>query len=76
MIAKSDVVLVVHTRQRPTGNTAVAGGIEYTLRRWSCTLQEGRPRSSTPTQLPYVKRVEFVLHETFPDNHRGTLHMS
>ncbi|KAI8324936.1 hypothetical protein GQ54DRAFT_295770 [Martensiomyces pterosporus] len=65
-------LLTVHTEHRQTGRTVVAGEVEYSLRTWSCTLQEGRPRFPNVTQLPYVKKVEFILHETFENSHRVT----
>ncbi|KAI9501567.1 hypothetical protein BX070DRAFT_38291 [Coemansia spiralis] len=67
----TEVILGVHTQHRQTGRSVVSGGIEYSLRAWSCTLHEGRPRSPNPTQLPYIKKVEFILHETFENPHRA-----
>ncbi|KAJ2760657.1 hypothetical protein H4S06_001614 [Coemansia sp. BCRC 34490] len=67
----TEVVLGIHTQQHDTGRTAVSGGIEYSLRRWSCTLHEGRSQVAGTTQLPYIQKVEFILHETFDTPHRG-----
>ncbi|KAJ1737230.1 transcription factor TFIIF complex subunit Tfg3 [Coemansia sp. Benny D160-2] len=66
----TEVVLGIHTQQHDTGRTAVSGGIEYSLRRWSCTLHEGRSQVAGTTQLPYIQKVEFILHETFDTPHR------
>ncbi|KAJ2721878.1 transcription factor TFIIF complex subunit Tfg3 [Coemansia sp. Benny D115] len=71
MVASAEVILVVHTQHRPIDETVVNDGVQYGLRKWSCTVQEGRPRyAAVPTQLPYVREVEFFLHETFPNRHR------
>ncbi|KAJ2655005.1 transcription factor TFIIF complex subunit Tfg3 [Coemansia sp. RSA 1200] len=67
----TEVVLGIHTQQHDTGRTAVSGGIEYSLRRWSCTLHEGRSQVAGTTQLPYIQKVEFILHETFDTPHRA-----
>ncbi|KAJ2712252.1 transcription factor TFIIF complex subunit Tfg3 [Coemansia spiralis] len=70
MVSGCEVVLTVQTRQQQTGELVVNDGAEYVLRRWSCTVQDGRPRAAGTTQLPYVREVEFVLHETFANSHR------
>ncbi|KAJ2888236.1 hypothetical protein IWW38_004977, partial [Coemansia aciculifera] len=74
MGAASEVTLVVHTQHQHTGRHAHADGIQYSLRKWSCTLLEGRPKASNAQQLPYVKKVEFILHETFENPHRVVSH--
>ncbi|KAJ2387110.1 hypothetical protein GGI05_004183, partial [Coemansia sp. RSA 2603] len=66
----TQVILSVHTQHRPTGTTNLSDGAEYILRRWACTLKEGRTGFASPKLLPYVKKVDFVLHETFKDQHR------
>ncbi|KAJ1722538.1 transcription factor TFIIF complex subunit Tfg3, partial [Coemansia biformis] len=70
MVSECDVPLVVQTRHQQTGRSVVASGVEYSLRKWSCTLLDGRPRASNAAHLPYIKEVEFVLHETFDNRHR------
>ncbi|KAJ2410486.1 transcription factor TFIIF complex subunit Tfg3 [Coemansia sp. RSA 2526] len=74
MGSDAEVMLVVQTQHQQTGRSVVANGVEYSLRRWSCTLLEGRPRASNATQLPYIKKVEFILHETFKNPHRVVHH--
>ncbi|KAJ2523329.1 transcription factor TFIIF complex subunit Tfg3 [Coemansia sp. RSA 2049] len=69
----TEVVLGIHTQQHDTGRTAVSGGIEYSLRRWSCTLHEGRSQVAGTTLLPYIQKVEFILHETFDTPHRALI---
>ncbi|KAJ1720530.1 transcription factor TFIIF complex subunit Tfg3 [Coemansia erecta] len=66
----TQVILTVRTQHRPKGTTNLANGDEYILRRWACRLEEGRSGFSLPKQLPYVKKVEFGLHDTFKDPHR------
>ncbi|KAJ1741823.1 transcription factor TFIIF complex subunit Tfg3 [Coemansia sp. RSA 989] len=74
MVSEAEVMLAVQTQHHQTGRSVVANGVEYSLRRWSCALVEGRPRSSNAAQLPYVKKVEFILHETFKNPHRVVHH--
>ncbi|KAJ2849473.1 transcription factor TFIIF complex subunit Tfg3 [Coemansia brasiliensis] len=74
MVSEAEVMLAVQTQHHQTGRSVVANGVEYSLRRWSCALVEGRPRSSNAAQLPYVKKVEFILHETFKNPHRVIHH--
>ncbi|KAJ2303369.1 transcription factor TFIIF complex subunit Tfg3, partial [Coemansia sp. RSA 2705] len=74
MVSAAEVMLAVQTQHQQTGRSAVASGVEYSLRRWSCALLEGRPRSSNAAQLPYVKKVEFILHETFENPRRVVYH--
>ncbi|KAJ1795827.1 transcription factor TFIIF complex subunit Tfg3 [Coemansia sp. RSA 2399] len=71
---ETEVVLGVHTQHRETGRTVVSGGIEYSLRTWSCTLQEGRARMAGSSQLPYIQKVEFIMHETFDNPHKVVSH--
>ncbi|KAJ2746679.1 transcription factor TFIIF complex subunit Tfg3 [Coemansia sp. BCRC 34301] len=70
MGAASEVTLVVHTQHQQTGRYYQNEGVEYGLRAWSCTVLDGRPKASSAHQLPYVKKVEFILHETFDNSHR------
>ncbi|PIA17333.1 yeats-domain-containing protein [Coemansia reversa NRRL 1564] len=70
MVSEAEVVLAVQTRHQPTDRTVVEQGFEYSLRKWSCTLMEGRSRASNATLLPYVKEVEFILHESFDNPHQ------
>ncbi|KAJ2875006.1 transcription factor TFIIF complex subunit Tfg3 [Coemansia aciculifera] len=74
MGAESEVTLAVHTQHQQTGHYVQADGVEYSLRTWSCTVQEGRPKATSAHQLPYVKKVEFILHETFENPHRVVSH--
>ncbi|KAJ2081232.1 transcription factor TFIIF complex subunit Tfg3 [Coemansia sp. RSA 988] len=69
-MSETEVMLVVQTRHYPTDRMAMEHGVEYPLRRWTCTLMEGRPRASNATLLPYVKEVEFILHESFDNTHQ------
>ncbi|KAJ2556613.1 transcription factor TFIIF complex subunit Tfg3 [Coemansia sp. RSA 1933] len=72
---ETEVVLAIHTQHQETGRTVVSGGIEYSLRTWSCTLQEGRSRiAGSSTLLPYVHKVEFIMHETFDNPHKVVSH--
>ncbi|KAJ1664498.1 transcription factor TFIIF complex subunit Tfg3 [Coemansia sp. RSA 1813] len=71
---ETEVVLGIHTQHRETGRTVVSGGIEYSLRTWSCTLHEGRARVAGTTQLPYIQKVEFIMHETFDNPHKVVAH--
>ncbi|KAJ2778985.1 transcription factor TFIIF complex subunit Tfg3 [Coemansia interrupta] len=70
----TQVILVVHTKHRSAGTTNLPSGDEYTLRRWSCSLNEGRDGFQSLRKLPYVKKVEFMLHETFKDPHKVITH--
>ncbi|KAJ2748273.1 transcription factor TFIIF complex subunit Tfg3, partial [Coemansia nantahalensis] len=70
MVSGCEVQLTVQTRHEPTGELAINDGAEYVLRRWSCVVLDGRPRAANATQLPHVREVEFVLHETFANNHQ------
>ncbi|KAJ2342938.1 hypothetical protein GGF43_005813, partial [Coemansia sp. RSA 2618] len=70
MVSGAEVTLAVQTRQQLTGHTVMSEGVECRLRRWSCTLLDGRPRALNAAQLPYIKKVEFILHPTFDNPHR------
>ncbi|KAJ2492110.1 transcription factor TFIIF complex subunit Tfg3 [Coemansia sp. RSA 2050] len=74
MGAESEVTLAVRTQHQQTGHYVQADGVEYSLRTWSCTVQEGRAKGTNALQLPYVKKVEFILHETFENPHRVVSH--
>ncbi|KAJ2157856.1 transcription factor TFIIF complex subunit Tfg3 [Coemansia sp. RSA 552] len=73
MVSQAEVVLAVQTRHEQTGRTALSSGVEYSLRRWSCTVLDGRQRPANAALLPYVRKVEFLLHETF-ENPRRVVH--
>ncbi|KAJ2783271.1 transcription factor TFIIF complex subunit Tfg3 [Coemansia javaensis] len=71
MVSECEVPLIVQTSHHHTGRTIVAsGGVEYSLRRWSCTVLEGRARAASSTRLPHIREVVFVLHETFDSPRR------
>ncbi|KAJ1997111.1 transcription factor TFIIF complex subunit Tfg3, partial [Coemansia thaxteri] len=70
----ADVILTVHTQHHDTGRFVHADNSTHSLRNWSCSLLDGRPKATHAHLLPYVKKVEFVLHETFDDQHRVVSH--
>ncbi|OMJ17393.1 Protein AF-9, partial [Smittium culicis] len=65
----SDTILtfIVKTTKKPTPNHEIDSDSGFNLYNWSVSLLEGRPGFDNNSRvLPYVKQVEFHLHDTFP----------
>ncbi|OLY78639.1 Transcription initiation factor TFIID subunit 14 [Smittium mucronatum] len=65
--SNTKIILNVKTTKKPAHGGEIDVDSGFPLYNWSVTLLEGRPGFDNNSRaLPYVKQVEFHLHETFP----------
>ncbi|PWA02736.1 hypothetical protein BB558_001110 [Smittium angustum] len=65
------VTLAIKTVQKPSPDNKIDKESGYPLKVWSINILEGRPGITQNSKaLPYIKKVEFHLHETFPNSIR------
>ncbi|PVU94446.1 hypothetical protein BB561_002547 [Smittium simulii] len=62
----ANTTIAIKTTHKPTPNDELDETYGYPLRDWSICLIDGRPEcSANPKNLPYVKKVEFQLDQSF-----------